>query len=90
MSPNPTLKTIRMVEDVIKNHPDSIVKIPDLKRLLPKKVNHNILMEILSYLEENLKIYMSVKGITWTHTTKKELKQIIKNSTPYDEIFSEK
>ena len=62
---NPTLKTIRMVEDSLKNSEESLITVAKLKKILPKQVNHSILLEILDYLQENNKIYVSVKGITW-------------------------
>jgi hypothetical protein len=90
MAANPTLRTIRMVEKVIQNHDDSIITIPQIKELLPRKVNHNILIEVLSYLEENRKIYSSIKGITWTDNTDKRFKEILKSTIPYDKIFPKK
>lgn len=65
MSKSPRLATILMVEEVLKKHNDSIVSLAELKRLLPKQVNHNTLKVILEYLEESSKIAVSIKGITW-------------------------
>lgn len=63
----PTLNTVIMVENTLKNMEDSIINIAELKRKLPKQINHNTLMLILQYLEESNKIFSSVKGITWIH-----------------------
>lgn len=63
---SPTLDTILMVENVLKKNKDSI-KIAELKRKLPKQVNHNTLMIIFEYLEESKKILMTIKGINWVH-----------------------
>ena len=69
MEHSPTLNTVLMVENVIKNARDSIISIPEIKRNLPKQINHNTLMIILEYLEESGKIAVTMKGITWIHNT---------------------
>ena len=48
--PSPTLNTILMVEDTIKNYPNSVVTVAELKRALPKQVNHNTLMTFLGIM----------------------------------------
>jgi predicted TIM-barrel fold metal-dependent hydrolase len=68
---SPTLKTILMVEKAIKNSEDSASKVADLKRSLPRQVNHNTLMTILEYLENSHKILFSSKGIIWTESNEK-------------------
>ncbi len=74
----PTLATIKMVEEALKNMPGSVMKIPELKKALPKQVNHNVLIEILEYLEEKNNIVMSIKGITWLNPLDDKLKNIYK------------
>lgn len=64
---SPTLNTILMVEDVLKNSENSLITIAQIKKALPKQVNHNTLMQILQYLEQSNKIAVSLKGITWIH-----------------------
>ena len=49
----PTLNTVFMVEDTLKNIDESAVTIAELKRKLPRQVNHNTLKVILEYLEKN-------------------------------------
>ncbi len=66
---SPTLNTVLMVENVLKNMNESIITIAELKRKLPKQVNHNTLMIILEYLEQSNKIAVSLKGISWIHNT---------------------
>jgi len=73
----PTLNTVIMVESVLKKHNESVVSIAELKRILPKQVNHNTLMVILRYLEESNKILVTLKGITWIHNTHPNLRQAI-------------
>ena len=62
---SPTLNTVLMVEDVLKNMQESLISIAELKRLLPKQINHNTLKTILIYLEQSNKIAVTMKGITW-------------------------
>jgi hypothetical protein len=66
--PSPTLNTILMVEDTLKNSPDSVITVAELKKMLPRQVNHNTLMVILDYLEQGNKIAFGLKGITWIHS----------------------
>jgi len=73
----PTLNTVLMVEKTLKNIEESVIKIADLKRKLPKQVNHNTLMIILRYLEESNKIAVSLKGISWIHNTNPNLRKAI-------------
>ena len=74
---SPTLNTVIMVENTLQEMDDSVVRIPDLKRALPKQVNHNILMSILEYLEESNKIAVGVRGITWVSNTNANLRKDI-------------
>lgn len=75
----PTLNTVIMVEKVLQNAKDSVVTVAELKRMLPKQVNHNTLMTILSYLEESNKIAVTLKGITWIHNPNPNLRKAIAN-----------
>jgi len=74
---SPTLNTILMVEEVIKNADESIVSIAYIKKNLPRQVNHNTLMQILEYLEKSNKIAVSLKGITWIHNNNPNLRKAI-------------
>jgi hypothetical protein len=73
---SPTLNTVLMVEKALQKA-DSIITIANLKRKLPKQVNHNTLMVILKYLESSNKIAVSLSGITWVHNTNMNLKKTI-------------
>ena len=73
----PTLKTILMVEDTLKNMDESVIKIAELKRKLPKQINHNTLKTILEYLDESNKILIGVQGITWIYNTNPNLRKAI-------------
>ena len=73
----PTLNTVIMVEETLKNMDESVISIAGLKRMLPKQVNHNTLIVILEYLEKSNKIAVTLKGITWIHNTNENLKRAI-------------
>jgi hypothetical protein len=74
--PSPTLNTILMVEDTIQNSPDSVITVAELKRALPKQVNHNTLMIILEYLVRSNKIAVGLRGITWIQNDNKNLRNV--------------
>lgn len=75
--PSPTLNTILMVEDTLKNSPNSVVTIAELKKMLPRQVNHTTLMVILDYLEQSNKIAVGLKGITWIHSRNENLRKAV-------------
>ena len=66
----PTLNTMLMVEKTLKEMEGSVITIAELKRKLPKQINHYALKLILEYLEESNKIAVSLRGITWIHNPK--------------------
>ena len=78
---SPTLNTVIMVENTLKNMNDSVFKVSAIKKELPKQVNHNTLMHILEYLENSNKIYVGLKGITWVYNTNQKLQEDIKKGT---------
>ena len=65
------------IEKALKNMEGSAMKISELKRKLPKQVNHNTLMAVLQYLDESNKIYIGLKGITWIHNNNRNLRKAI-------------
>ena len=73
----PTLNTVIMVEDTLKNMGESVISIAELKRKLPRQVNHITLMVILEYLERSNKIAVTLKGITWIENNNPNLKRAI-------------
>ena len=74
---SPTLNTVIMVEEVLRNIDESVITIAELKRRLPKKVNHNKLKTILRYLEESNKIVVTVDGITWIFNSNPNIRKAI-------------
>lgn len=78
---SPTLNTVIMVEETLKNMDESIISLGGLKRILPKQINHNTLKIILEYLEESNKIAVSMKGISWIHNTHPNMRKAIREGT---------
>ena len=78
---SPTLSTILMVEYTLKNMNESVITIAGLKKILPRKVNHNTLKEILDYLDKSNKIYINVKGIAWIQNDNPNLRKAIREGT---------
>ena len=74
---SPTLNTVLMVEKTLKNMDKSVVTIAQLKKMLPKQINHNTLKVILTYLEYSNKIAVTLNGITWIHNTNPNLRKAI-------------
>jgi len=72
---SPTLRTVLMVEDTLKNA-EGPLRLPGLKSALPKKVMHNTLLEILDYLQLSGKIVIGTKGILWVYTPRAELEKL--------------
>ena len=77
---SPTLNTILMVEEVLKNSPKAVT-VAELKRKLPKKVMHNTLLQILDYLQISGKILIGTRGVVWVFTQRRELDTVRKKGT---------
>ena len=73
----PNLSTVIMVEDVLQKTDESVVTIAELKRRLPRQVNHNTLKIILEYLEKSNKIAVTLRGLTWIQNTNVKLRKAI-------------
>ena len=73
----PTLNTVIMVEETLKNMDESVISVAELKRKLPRQVNHVTLIVILEYLERSNKIAVTLKGITWIYNENPNLKRAI-------------
>ena len=80
ISHSPTLNTVLMVEEILKEV-NEIITIAELKRRLPKKVMHHTLLQILDYLQLSGKIIIGTKGILWVFTERKEIEELIKKGT---------
>ncbi|MFH1107413.1 MAG: hypothetical protein V1787_05975 [Candidatus Micrarchaeota archaeon] len=73
----PNLKTVIMVEQVLAGMKKSVVTVAELKKMLPKQVNHYTLRVILEYLEASNKIAVSLRGISWIANDNANLKKAI-------------
>lgn len=67
-----------MVERTLQKMNESVITLAELKRKLPKQVNHNTLIVILEYLEKSNKIAVSMRGISWIHNPNEKLRKAIK------------
>ena len=76
----PNLNTVLMVEDFLKKHRDVPMKIPEVKKKLPKQVMHQTLSVILEYLWKSGKIIYGPKGVQWIYTEPEHLRRMLKNS----------
>ncbi len=72
----PNLKTVLMVEKVLKEAELALTR-EELKKRLPMKIMHQTLNVILEYLEEKGLIIDGHKGILWTHNDSPKLRQAI-------------
>ena len=77
---SPTLNTVLMVEETLKDA-EQVITLAELKRRLPKKIMHQTLTTILDYLQMSGKIIIGTKGILWVYAEKKELDELIKRGT---------
>ena len=72
----PTLKTMLMIERVLKEA-DIAIDREEIKRRLPVKIMHQTLNLILQYLEEKGLIIDGHKGILWIYNPSPKLKEAI-------------
>ncbi len=72
----PNLKTVLMVEETLMKS-SSLLTREELKNKLPKKIMHQTLNVILSYLEKSGKIIDGRKGILWIYNKSKKLEKAI-------------
>jgi len=77
---SPTLNTVLMVEETLKDA-GQVITLAELKRRLPKKTMHQTIITILDYLQISGKIVIGTKGILWVYADRKELDDLIKKGT---------
>lgn len=73
----PTLKTVLMVENVIRNAKNPINK-NEIKRRLSVKIMHQTLNIILSYLEGRGMIIKAKSGYVWIYNPSPKLEKAIR------------
>ncbi len=77
---SPNLRTVLMVEKVLKNS-DVAISREEIKRKLPVQIMHQTLNAILSYFEDHGMIIDSHKGVIWTYNPSPKLDRIIREGT---------
>ena len=73
---SPTLETVQMVEDIIRKA-KRVITVAELKRRLPRKVNHNTLKVILAYLQKSGKLEFTPDGMVWIFLPKEDVAAIL-------------
>ncbi len=75
----PTLKTILMVEEILKEAKEPLTRYEIMKRA-NNKVMRQTLDTIIDYLEKRGMVLDSEKGIIWTYTPPEKLKRLLRSS----------
>ena len=76
----PNLKTVLMVEEVLKEAETTLTR-EEIKKRLPAQVMHQTLNIILEYLEQKGLILDGHKGVLWTHNDSPKLLEAIRRGT---------
>jgi len=76
----PNLKTMLMVEKVLKEAETTLTR-EELKKRLPTQVMHQTLNVILEYMEQRGLILDGHKGILWTQNDNPKLSEAISRGT---------
>jgi hypothetical protein len=76
----PNLKTMLMVEKVLKEAETTLTR-EEIKKRLPAQVMHQTLNVILRYMEQRGLILDGHKGILWTQNDNPKLKEAINQGT---------
>ncbi len=74
---SPTLNTVLMVEETLKNA-DRQISVAELKKELPRKVMHGTLLQILDYLQISGKILFTSKGVIWIYDERGKLEELVR------------
>ncbi len=80
---SPTLDTVQMVEDTIRQA-KQVLSVAELKRELPRKVNHNTLKVILAYLQTSGKIEFTPDGVVWIFMPKEDIATILRKGRTWN------
>ena len=76
---SPTLNTVLMIEDTLRNQ-DCPISLEGLKRALPKKVMDQSIRMVLAYLENKGSILIGPKGISWIANDNPKFLKMIKKA----------
>ncbi len=72
---SPTLNTVLMIEGTLQVA-RQILKVSELKRRLPRQVMHATLLQVLDYLQQSGKIFITTKGVVWIYRPPAELEKL--------------
>ena len=75
----PTLKTVLMVEEILKDAKEPLSRYEIMKRS-NNKIMRQTLNTIIEYLEKRGMILDSGKGVIWTYTPPEKMKKWLKDS----------
>ena len=75
----PTLKTVLMVEEILKEAKEPLTRYEILKRS-ENKVMRQTLNTIIEYMERRGMVLDSKKGIIWTYTPPAKMRKLLKES----------
>ena len=73
---SPTLDTVLMVEETIRSAKE-VLTFAELKRRLPRQVNHNTLKVVVAYLQKSGKIEFTPYGVVWIFAPKEDIVAIL-------------
>ena len=76
----PNLKTMLMVEKVLKDA-ETILTREEIKKRLPAQIMHQTLNVVLEYMEQRGLIQDGHKGILWIYNDSPKLKEAIRRGT---------
>jgi len=76
----PNLKTMLMVEKVLKDA-ETILTREEIKKRLPAQIMHQTLNVVLEYMEQRGLILDGHKGILWIYNDSPKLKEAIRRGT---------
>ena len=76
----PNLKTMLMVEKVLKEAETTLTR-EEIKKRLPMQIMHQTLNTILNYMEQRGLILDGHKGVLWIYSDSKKLKEAIRRGT---------
>ncbi|MFH1586669.1 MAG: hypothetical protein ABID38_02335 [Candidatus Diapherotrites archaeon] len=75
----PTLKTVLMVEEILKESKEPLTRYEIMKRA-KNKIMRQTLNTIIEYLENRGMVLDSEKGVIWTYTPPEKMKKWLKDS----------
>jgi len=76
----PNLKTVLMIEEILKEA-ETVITREELKKRLPVQIMHQTLNVVLEYLEKRGLIIDGHKGILWAYNDSPKLKEAINRGT---------